>query len=413
MTIETLNIGTELLLGDVTNTHAGWMAKQLFPLGLRFSRQTTVPDGPAIRDAVIEAFDRADILLVTGGLGPTTDDITREVVAELLGRKLVASDAVRLRLEALLAARGVCLAERMLRQTMVPEGASVLPNNHGTAPGLYLPAVGQPSSASPHLFLLPGPPNELRPMFRDFVLPTLRLLCGGLPVQECRTYRVVGLGESVVEKMLGLALTANPALEVGYCARPNEVDLRLIGPVEVLASVEPGVLAILGDHLVSARGEGIEEGIVARLAERGETLSTAESCSGGLLASRITDVPGASQVFRQGFVTYSNKAKSDMLGVDSALLARVGAVSEAVARAMAEGALVRSGSTYSLALTGIAGPGGGSPEKPVGLVFIALACAGEETLCHEGRFPVDRATFKQLATQKALDMLRRKLISRT
>lgn len=410
MIVEVVNSGTELLLGEVINTHAAWIAKRVFPLGLRISRQTTVPDGPAIRDAVCETFNRADIVFITGGLGPTTDDITREVVAEVLGLKLVANEAIRSAIEARLAARGYKLLERMLRQTMVPEGAIVLSNKNGTAPGLYIPSMSTPSSASPHFFLLPGPPRELKPMFEESVLPSLRRLLGDLPEKDCRIYRVVGLGESAVEEMIGFELSKNQDLEVGYCARPNEVDFRLIGSKQLLDTLEPRILQTLGKNLVSAKGEGIEEWITRRLATMSLTISTAESCTGGLLANRLTNVPGSSKVFHRGFVTYSNESKSDLLGVSQTLLSEHGAVSDPVARAMAEGALQSANSDFSLALTGVAGPDGGTPEKPVGTVFIAMAQAGKPTHCQKSSFPVDRATFKQLATQAALDMLRRALL---
>ena len=410
MTVELINSGTELLLGEVVNTHAAWIAKQVFPFGLRIARQTTVPDGPAIRDAVCETFDRADIVFITGGLGPTTDDITREAIAEILGLKLVPNETIRSAIEARLAARGYKLLERMLRQTMVPDGATVLPNKNGTAPGLYIPSMSTPSSASPHFFLLPGPPRELKPMFEESVLPILRGLLGELPEKDCRIYRVVGLGESAVEEMIGLELSQNKDLEVGYCARPNEVDFRLIGSKQLLDTLEPRILQTLGKNLVSAKGEGIEEWITHRLATMGLTISTAESCTGGLLAHRLTDVPGSSKVFHRGFVTYSNESKSDLLGVSQELLSEHGAVSEPVARAMAEGALQNANSDFSLALTGVAGPDGGTPEKPVGTVFIAMAQVGKPTHCQKFSFPVDRATFKQLATQAALDMLRRALL---
>lgn len=410
MTVELINSGSELLLGEVINTHAAWIAKRVFPLGLRISRQTTVPDGPAIRDAICESFNRADIVFVTGGLGPTTDDITREAVAEILGLKLEANEAIQSAIEARLAARGYKLLERMLRQTMVPEGATVLPNKNGTAPGLYIPSLSTPSSASPHFFLLPGPPRELKPMFEESVLPILQNLLGDLPEKECRIYRVVGLGESAVEEMIGLEFSKNKDLEVGYCARPNEVDFRLIGSKQLLNALEPRILQTLGKNLVSAKGEGIEEWIVHRLSATGRTLSTAESCTGGLLASRITDVPGSSKVFNRGFVTYSNESKSDLLGVNPSLLSEHGAVSEPVARAMAEGGLRCADADFSLALTGVAGPDGGGPDKPVGTVFIAMAQASKPTHCQKYSFPVDRATFKQLATQAALDMLRRAIL---
>lgn len=410
MTVELINSGTELLLGEVINTHAAWIAKQVFPLGLRISRQTTVPDGPAIWDAVCETFNRADIVFLTGGLGPTTDDITREAVAEILGLKLVADESIRAAIEARLSARGYKLLERMLRQTMVPEGATVLPNKNGTAPGLYIPSLSTPATASPHFFLLPGPPRELKPMFEESVLPLLRGILGDMPEKECRIYRVVGLGESAVEEMIGLELSKNSDLEVGYCARPNEVDFRLIGSKSLLDSVEPRILQTLGKNLVSAKGEGIEEWIVYRLATASRSISTAESCTGGLLASRLTDVSGSSKVFHEGFVTYSNESKIDLLGVTQSLLSEHGAVSEQVARAMAEGALRHANSDFSLSLTGIAGPDGGTPDKPAGTVFIAMAAASKPTVCQKFFFPVDRATFKQLATQAALDMLRRAIL---
>jgi nicotinamide-nucleotide amidase len=410
MIVELINSGTELLLGEVVNTHAAWIAKRIFPLGLRVSRQTTVPDGPAIRDAVCETFNRADVVFVTGGLGPTTDDITREAVSEILGLKLVASEEIRSSIEARLAARGYQLIERMLRQTMVPEGGVVLRNNNGTAPGLYIPSISTPSSASPHFFLLPGPPRELKPMFEESVMPILLSLSGGLPNKECRIYRVIGLGESAVEERIGLELSKDKNLEVGYCARPNEVDFRLIGSKNLLDLTEPRVLQALGKNLVSSKGEGIEEWIIHCLSSRGLSIATAESCTGGLLASRLTDVPGSSKAFNQGFVTYSNQSKHELLGVSETLLAEHGAVSEVVARAMAEGASFRTNSDFALALTGIAGPDGGTTEKPVGTVLIAMSERSKPTVCEKFLFPVDRATFKQLSTQAALDMIRRSLL---
>ncbi len=405
--VEVLNTGTELLLGEVINTHVAWLGKQVFPLGMRISRQTTVPDGEAIRTALAECMTRADLVFITGGLGPTTDDITRETVAELLGIPLNANADVRAAIEEILAARGFPLRERMLRQTMVPQGATVLPNAHGTAPGLYLPA--RPEALTPHLFLLPGPPRELRPMFTDRVLPILRGLCGNQPPRECRIYRIIGLGESAVEESVGLALERRGDLEVGYCARPNEVDFRLIGTPEVLNEVEPGILQAMGSHIFSQKGEALEEWVISRLREQNLTVATAESCSGGLLAHRLTNVPGASEVFLRGYVPYANVAKSSDLGVPEELLQKFGAVSEPVAMAMAEGARKNAGADFALSLTGIAGPGGGTLEKPVGLLFIALAQHGAPTVCKEFRIVRDRETFKQLATQSALDLLRHTL----
>jgi len=247
-------------------------------------------------------------------------------------------------------------------------------------------------------------------MVEESVLPTLRSIAGGLPCRECRIYKIVGLGESAVEEMVGFGLSQRTDLEVGYCARPNEVDLRIIGTSETLAEVEPGILRAVGTCLVSSKGEMLEEWVVDFLRASGLTLALAESCTGGLLAHRITNVPGASEIFMRGFVTYSNAAKVGDLGVPSALIEEHGAVSEPVAIAMAEGALRRSGSDFALSITGIAGPGGGTPAKPTGTVFTALAGKETESLCRKHRFVRDRETFKQLATQAALDMLRQELL---
>ena len=410
MIVEVLNTGSELLLGEVVNTHAAWFGKQLFPMGLRISRQTTVPDGAPIRQAFLEAFPRADVLLVTGGLGPTTDDVTREIAAELLARRLEPNDIVRHHIEARLAARGIPLRERMMRQIMVPVGATVLENRNGTAPGLYLPATESPSSSTPHLFLLPGPPRELHPMFLASVVPILQKLCEGLSVQDCRVYRVVGMGESEVEEMIGLELSKDPRWEIGYCARPNEVDFRIVGEAADLDALEPRIRDVLGKFLVTTDGESLEAWVVNHLIKIGATVTAAESCTGGLLLNRLTNVPGASRVLNEGFVTYANDVKVATLGVDAELIANEGAVSAPVAKAMAEGARRRANADYAMSLTGIAGPDGGSEEKPVGLVFIGLSTRNAEPQAREFRFPSDRETFKQLATQAALDMLRRELL---
>lgn len=409
MNVEVLNTGTELLLGSVVNTHAAWLGRQLFPFGLRIARQTTVPDGAAIRDALLEAFPRCDVLLVTGGLGPTTDDITREIVAELLARPLRPDEDVLRAIQDRCARRKFPFQERMRRQTMVPAGATVLPNAHGTAPGLYLPPVSTPSERTPHLFLLPGPPRELQPMFEASVRPILQDLTRDLSAAQCRVFRCVGIGESLVESRIGERLNALPGLEVGYCARPNEVDLRLIGPVALLDEIESEVRAELAEFIVSDDGASLETVVVSRLLEVGRSVATAESCTGGLLAHRITNVPGASGAFAAGWVTYANEVKTAQLGVPAELFSTHGAVSEPVARAMAEGALLRSGADYALATTGIAGPGGGTPEKPVGTVWIALAERGGETRAWSEFFPTSRETFKDLATQAALNGLRRRL----
>lgn len=409
MRIEVLNTGTELMLGSIVNTHLAAFAQALFPLGLRIQRQVTVPDGDAIRDAMRESFGRADVLLITGGLGPTTDDLTRDITAELLGFKLEHDEEVMRQIRERFARRGLKMTDRVGLQALRPREATVLYNPHGTAPGLYLPARG---IETPHLFLLPGPPRELLPMLHDQVVPILaRLLPAGAAAFEMRNYRVVGLGESLVEHRVGERLLAL-GLEVGYCARPGEVDLRLIGPPEVLRQAEIIVREKLGGQIFTADTRSLEQVVVEALTARGVTLATAESCTGGFIANKLTNVPGASRVYLAGYVTYANEVKTSAVGVEAALLAAHGAVSEPVARAMAEGAMRASGAAFALATTGIAGPDGGTPAKPVGTVFVALAGNGAPTVVQKHHFPTDRETFKHLTAQVTLDLLLRRLDGR-
>lgn len=407
MRVEVINTGTELMLGQVVNTHLRLLAEGLFPLGLRIERQVTVPDGSAIRDALAETFGRADLVLVTGGLGPTTDDITRDVVAELLGLELIRDESVVEAIAERFRRYGLNMSERTQLQALRPEIATVLPNLNGTAPGLYIPAI--PARRSPHLFLLPGPPRELQPMFDQYALPLIATLRPAGPVHGMRNYRVAGLGESAVENLVGEPLLAL-GLELGYCARPGEVDLRVIASDEILDQAEAIIHEKLSEHIVSEDERSLEQVVVDLLTSRQETLATAESCTGGFLAHRLTNAPGASVPFVQGFVTYSNEAKARSLGVDPALIVAHGAVSESVARAMADGAREVTGADYALATTGIAGPGGGSEEKPVGTVYIALSSKTGPTIVLAKRFSTDRETFKFLTTQTALDLLRRSVL---
>jgi nicotinamide-nucleotide amidase len=406
-----INTGTELLLGDVLNSHLVFIAREIFPLGLRINRQLAVPDGPAIRAALAESSEQADIIFVTGGLGPTTDDVTREITAEFLGLELQYDATIMAAIATRAARRGFRLTDRTPRQAEVPQGATVLPNENGSAPGLYLAAKAAPAKKSPHLFLLPGPPPELQPMFKRSVLPILREIVPEESATHRRTYRIVGMGESLVEEAIGQHLLGIPGLELGYCARPGEVDLRIVGERSVLDQAEATITAGLGGSIFSSDGASLEEIVVKLLTQRKQTLAVAESCTGGFLAHRITNVPGASVVFLAGYVTYANEAKEGMLGVDPRLISEHGAVSENVARAMAEGARQRENTSFALATTGIAGPGGGTEGKPVGAVFVALAGEALVTQVSNFQFPDDRPTFKELATQAALEMLRRSLLA--
>ena len=339
-----INTGSELLLGDVLNTHLNFIAREIFPLGLRIERQITVPDGEAIREAITESLDRAEIIFITGGLGPTTDDITREVTAGLLGLKLQHDPAILRSIQKRAALRGFRLTDRVARQADVPESATVLPNEHGSAPGLYLAADSL--KKRPHFFLLPGPPRELHPMFRASVLPILREIGPVKSVIDRRMFRIAGMGESLVEEAVGAQLLKLPELELGYCARMGEVDLRLIGPASVLDEAERIVREMLGPAIFSTDGSDLEEAVVKLLTEKKQTLAVAESCTGGYLAHRITNVPGASAVFLAGYVTYSNEAKAAMLGIEPSLISEHGAVSKQVALAMAEGARTKFESEF-------------------------------------------------------------------
>ena len=409
MRVEIINTGTELMLGGTVNTHPAFIARELFPLGLRVQRQVTVPDGEAIRDAVRDTFGKADIVLVTGGLGPTTDDITRDIVADLLGLKLEHDEEIWLAIQERFARRGLKTNDRVKLQALRPREATVLWNPHGTAPGLHFPAIAE--KGTPHIFLLPGPPRELKPMVREKLVPILAAMLPHGTAHEMRTFRVLGIGESVVEEAVGEALLAM-GLEVGYCARPGEVDVRLIGTAPVLDRAEALVRERLAKWIFTSDERELHEVVLEKLTALGKTIATAESCTGGFIANQITNVPGASKVFLAGYVTYANSAKTAALGVDAALIAQHGAVSEPVARQMAEGALEKSGADFSLATTGIAGPDGGTAEKPVGTVFIALAERGAETLVLREKFLTDRETFKQRVSQTALDLLLRRLDGR-
>ena len=405
MRIDVINTGTELLLGKVINTHAAHFGDELFKLGLRIQRQTTIPDGDGIGTALRERFPHTDVILITGGLGPTSDDITREVVAEMLHRPLRLDPAIWEHIRSFFKQRGREPSAVNERQAMVPEGAIVLHNPHGTAPGLYLPAV---PGESPHLFLLPGPPRELRPMFRDDVLPRLRSLSDG-PALPWRNFKIHGVGESAIAEVIEPDLAAITGLEHGYCARLGEVDVRLIGDTAAVETASAVVRAAFAQDIVTESEDPIEQVLVELLAAAGQTVATAESCTGGLIASTLTNVSGASGVFHRGYVTYANEAKTELLGVPAALLAEHGAVSEPVATAMALGCLERSGADHSLAVTGIAGPTGGSAEKPVGTVYLAVASRDGTVVVHHERFATDRISFKNRTARAALDLLRRRL----
>lgn len=405
MKIEILNTGSELLLGTTANTHGTWIGQELVKIGLRVQRQTTVPDGEAIEFAIQESVPRCDALLITGGLGPTSDDITREAVAKVLGVEMIEDEAALRSLYEFFEKRGKPMVDANLKQAQNLVGADILPNPNGTAPGIYVP----PRLSGDHqcaLFLLPGPPRELYPMFHAEVAPRLKALSGVEEMSEVKEMKFVGIGESDFHQGVDEALAEIDGLEVGYCARLGEVDLRLIGSPEVIGHGRVIAEEAFGDFLVCDDGQSLEAVVVRELTAKNLTLATVESCTGGLIACRLTDVPGSSAAFRHGFVTYANEAKQEMVGVLAATLEAHGAVSEEVAAEMAAGGLKASGGDIAVSVTGIAGPDGGTDEKPVGTVCFGIATSnGVETYreCH----PRSRSDFKQQVSQRALDLVRR------
>ena len=411
MHIEILNTGTELLLGRTLNTHGAWIGQALFPLGLRVSRQMTVPDGIAIRDALAEVFPRADVVIVTGGLGPTSDDITRELTAEVLGLELMEDECAMRSLEAFFARRKRPMAEANRKQAQIPTGGEVLPNPNGTAPGVYLaPRLNRLGNCA--VFLLPGPPGEMQPMFDAEVLPRLKALAGIAVAPVSLEMKLARIGESDLHDRVDAALARVDGLEFGYCARLGEVDVRLIGTEKAVAAGRQIVLSDFADFLVSEDGAELEEVVIGLLRDKGWKIAVAESCTGGLICSRLTDVPGASDVFTHGFITYANQAKTAMLGVGEGELEMHGAVSREVVTQMAVGALRSGGTDLALAVTGIAGPGGGTPAKPVGTVWIAVATKDHVT-AESHFFPRARVAFKRSVSQWALDAVRRTVLGKS
>ena len=405
MQIELLTTGTELLLGTTQNTHGAWIGQRLLRVGLRVSRQITVPDGEAVGRAMRIGLEDGEALIVTGGLGPTSDDLTREALAEVLGLEMIEDEAAMRAIEEFFARRQRVMAEANRKQAQAPVGADILNNPNGTAPGLYLPPRLS-GSFNCAVFLLPGPPRELYPMFEAEVVPRLKALSGIEKVPEFLELKFAGIGESDFHQGIDDMLEAIPGLEHGYCARPGEVDLRLMGSAASIREAGEIVRGTFGEELVSDDGANLEDVVVELLAKRGRTLAIAESCTGGLISSRITDVAGSSEVFRYGFVTYANEAKQELVGVSQDALRSYGAVSDPVARQMAEGALKAGEADIAVAVTGIAGPAGGSEEKPVGTVFLGLAERGRETQVYQQFHPWARAAFKRQVSQSALNLVR-------
>jgi nicotinamide-nucleotide amidase len=403
-----ISIGTELVLGQSVDTNAAWLAEQLAAAGIRCDRHITVPDDLAsIRDTLRQAAESCDLIIATGGLGPTIDDVTREALAEAAGVTLETDAASVEQIRAFFACRGREMPERNKVQARIPRGAQAIENTCGTAPGVHMDLDNTPCYA------LPGVPFEMKEMFTRDVLPGVRAAAGGR-VLRCRRLQCFGLGESDIGEQLRDLMAPGRNPMVGTTAELGVIGVRINASGDsadtadgLLDEAEAEVRARLGEVVFGREGDTLASAVGARLTTRGETLSTAESCTGGLIAKMLTDVPGSSAYFVGGAVAYANELKQQLLGVPAEMLDSAGAVSEPVARAMAEGARRRFGSTYALSVTGIAGPAGGTPDKPVGLVFFGLAAPAGVGV-RQVRFGSDarRDVIRQRAARTALNMLR-------
>lgn len=410
LTAEIIAIGSELLTPDRSDTNSLWLTEKLNGIGIEVKLKTIVGDDDArLEETIKDALRRSRVVIMTGGLGPTEDDITRKVAARALGRRLKLDEKVLEEISARFLSFGRSMPQINSRQAMVIEAAEVLPNPNGTAPGMYIEHDNR------SVVLLPGPPREMRPMFETFVRPKLVVKAGDVRVVR-RVLRVAGMGESALDERIAPVYTQykNPQTTILFNRSEIEIHLTAQAKTEQEAELLLDGLAgqieeKLGHAIFAFRGEKMEEVVGLRLAVGGFTLAVAESCTGGLIAERLTEVPGSSVYFIEGIVAYANEAKTRRLGVDAELISRHGAVSAEVAEAMAEGVRLRADTDFGLSVTGIAGPGGGSDEKPVGLVYVALA--DDAHIEHRKLIlPGDRHLIRWRASQAALDLLRRRLI---
>lgn len=411
---EIIAVGSELLGSTRVDTNSLFLAGRLASLGIELRAKAVVGDDRARLALVFRsALSRADLVIFTGGLGPTDDDLTRDVVASVLGIDMEEDPAIVARIEERFARRGLRMPQVNRRQAMVPRGASSLDNPNGTAPGLFIEHEGRV------VVLLPGPPRELQPMFDAVCAGRLRERAGAERIYTASLF-VAGRGESHVEEiaqpLYSRWATEAPPIETTILAMPGQVELHLTHRAQDadagtrrVREARDALAAALGDDVFSTDGRPMEEVVGALLRERALTISAAESCTGGLLLSRLTDVPGSSEYVLGGAVAYSNDAKTEFADVPPALIAAHGAVSEPVAVALADGIRARTGASLALGITGIAGPGGGSPQKPVGTVMIALTGRDAMVRVRTFSFFGGRPQVKFQASQAALDMVRRAL----
>ena len=410
MKSEMIFVGTELLLGNITNTNAVFLSQQLAMLGIPCYYQSVVGDNDGrLRETLEMALKRSDIIFLSGGLGPTEDDMTKETAAALMGRTLYEDERARENICEILGRGGYVPTENNWKQAMVPEGSLVLYNENGTAPGIII------EEGEKKVILLPGPPNELLPMFKDQVRPYLEKLTGGTIVSKM--VKVCGVGESLAETMIKDLIDGQSNPTIATYAKTREVHIRVTASAEneekgrkLIKPVVKELKSRFGVNIYTTDEDvDIESCIVDLLKENELQLTTAESCTGGLVSAKIINVPGASEVFNEGFITYSNKAKRKYLGVRKSTLEKYGPVSEQTAKEMAEGGCKAAKSDICVAVTGIAGPEGGSEETPVGLVYIAV-CVDKKVSVKEFRFSGNRAKIRESAAVSALVFLRESLL---
>lgn len=410
LSAEIIAIGSELLTPQRSDTNSLWLTERLNSIGVDVKLKTIVGDDEArLEEAIRDALKRSDIVITTGGLGPTEDDITRTISARAVGRKLVYHDALEADLRERFRRWGREMPEINKRQAYVIDGAAVLPNPNGSAVGMLLKLSGK------FLAVFPGPPREMRPMFDEYVLPVLKENAGGVIVRR-RVLRVSGMGESAVDEAIAPIYKPYSNVETSILFSRVEIELHLTArstnaeqAEETLDELAGKIARALGPAVFALHGETMEEVVGQLLADRGETLSVAESCTGGLIAMRLTEIAGSSRYFIEGSVAYANEAKINTLGIKEQTLIDHGAVSAETAEAMAAGIRARSKTHHSISVTGIAGPDGGSDEKPVGTVFIGYS-GTNGTRSVKFVFPGDRELVRWRASQAALDYLRRQLI---
>ncbi|MFL0164049.1 competence/damage-inducible protein A [Candidatus Clostridium helianthi] len=409
MKAEIIAIGTEILLGDIINSNAQYLAQELAALGIDMYYQQVVGDNEIrIMHAFDEAYSRSDIIITTGGLGPTDDDITKEVAAKYFNKELIEDENSTKKIRDYFKFRERAMTQNNLKQGLIPEGATVINNNNGTAPGVIM------EDNNKIMIILPGPPKEMKPMFEESVKPYLQEKSDSILVS--RVVKILGIGESAVAEEIKDLIDAQTNPTIAPYAKDVGVMLRITAKAatkdEALKLIEPIEEEIknrLGDNVYATEDINIEEVVARLLIEKKLTISTAESCTGGMIASYLINYPGISEVFLEGAVTYSNEAKHNRLGVNNDILNQYGAVSEETAREMAIGIAKTANTDVSIVTTGIAGPEGGTLEKPVGLVFIGVYVQGKVTI-KKCLFKGDRNKVRLQSTITGLDMLRRILI---